>query len=183
MSAYCFFYDITNAHFFRIQYTCTCTTHSSDPRMNKDTNNFHISGFFAKLSPPCAESSGQCFVFYEISSSWEKSIAPWWRHQMETSAALLALCARNSPVTGEFHSQRPVTRSFDVFFDLRLNKLLSKQSRCRWFETPSSCSLWRQCNDTSALHLGHLDNLHMGQVTILRLSCYLVLLSVDSKTR
>ena len=35
---------------------------------------------------------------------------------METSFALLALCAGNSPVTGEFPSQRPVTRSFDVFF-------------------------------------------------------------------
>ena len=47
---------------------------------------------------------------------------------MEAFSALLVLCAANSPVTGEFPSQRPVTRSFDVFFDLRLNKLLSKQS-------------------------------------------------------
>ena len=38
----------------------------------------------------------------------------WWRHQMETSTALLALCAGNSPVFGEFPSQRPVTRCFDV---------------------------------------------------------------------
>ena len=38
----------------------------------------------------------------------------WWRHQMETFSALLALCAGNSPVTGEFPSQRPVTRSFDI---------------------------------------------------------------------
>ena len=38
---------------------------------------------------------------------------------MEVFSALLALCAGNSPVTGEFPSQRPVTRSFDVFFDLR----------------------------------------------------------------
>ena len=44
----------------------------------------------------------------------------WWRHQMETFSAILALCAGNSPVTGEFPTQRPVTRSFDVFFDLRL---------------------------------------------------------------
>ena len=36
-------------------------------------------------------------------------------------------CAGNSPVTGEFSVQRPVTRSVDVFFDLRLNKRLSKQ--------------------------------------------------------
>ena len=49
----------------------------------------------------------------------------WWRHQMETFSALLAICAGNSPVPGEFLAQRPVTRSFDVFFDLRLNKRLS----------------------------------------------------------
>ena len=40
---------------------------------------------------------------------------------METLSALLAICAMNSPVTGEFPSQRPVTRSFDVFFDMRRN--------------------------------------------------------------
>ena len=53
--------------------------------------------------------------------------------------------AGNSPVTGEFPSHRPVTRSLAVFFDLRLNKWLSKQSRRRWFETPSLW-LWRHCN-------------------------------------
>ena len=41
---------------------------------------------------------------------------------MEIFSALLAICAGNSPVTGEFPAQRPVTRSYDVFFDLRLNK-------------------------------------------------------------
>ena len=50
----------------------------------------------------------------------------------------------NPPVTDRFPWQRPVTRSFDVFFELRLNKQLSKQSRCRWFETPSRL-LWRHC--------------------------------------
>ena len=44
---------------------------------------------------------------------------------METFSALLALCEGNPTVTGEFPSQRPVTRSFEVFFDLRLNKRLS----------------------------------------------------------
>ena len=67
------------------------------------------------------------------------------RHQMEAFSALLALCAGNSQVTGDFPSQGPVTRSFDVFFDLYLNKRLSKQSICWWFETPS-CSLWRHCS-------------------------------------
>ena len=70
-------------------------------------------------------------------------------HMMTSSngkfSALLALCEENSPVTGEFPSQRPVTRSFGIFFDLRLNKRLSKPSRHRWSETPSR-SLWPHCN-------------------------------------
>ena len=41
---------------------------------------------------------------------------------METFSALLALCAGNSPVTGDLPLQRPVTRSFDVFSDLCLNE-------------------------------------------------------------
>ena len=69
----------------------------------------------------------------------------WLRHQMETFPALLAFCAGNSPVTDEFPAQRSVTRSFDVFFDLRLNKRISKQSWGWWFEA-SSHPLWRQCN-------------------------------------
>ena len=81
----------------------------------------------------------------------------WWRHQMETSSALLAFCAGNSPVTGEFPSQRPVTLSFDVFFDLWLNKRLSKQSWGRWLEMPS-CSLWHHCNEfTCAKNLMHYN--------------------------
>ena len=47
---------------------------------------------------------------------------------METFSALLAICAWNSTVTGEFPAQRPVTRSYDVFYGLRLNERLSKQS-------------------------------------------------------
>ena len=61
----------------------------------------------------------------------------WWRHQVETTSALLA--------TGEFSAQRPVTRSFEVFFDLPLNKRLSTQSWGWWFDTPS-WPLWRHCN-------------------------------------
>ena len=44
----------------------------------------------------------------------------WWRHQMETFSALLAVCVGKSSVTGELLTQRPVTRSFVVFFDLCL---------------------------------------------------------------
>ena len=60
-------------------------------------------------------------------------------------SALLALCEGNSLVTVEFPLQRPVTRGFDVFFDVYLSKRLSKKSRRRWFETLSR-SLWRHCN-------------------------------------
>ena len=73
------------------------------------------------------------------------STVSWWRHQKETFSALLALCEGIPPVTDGFPSQRSVTLNFDVFFDLRRNKRLSKQSRRRWCETPSP-SLWRQCN-------------------------------------
>ena len=76
---------------------------------------------------------------------WSLNSSSWWRHQMETFSALLAICAGNSPVPGEFPTQRPVTRSFDVYFDLRLNKRLCKQSWDWWFVT-LLCPLWRHSN-------------------------------------
>ena len=72
----------------------------------------------------------------------------WWHHQMCRLSALPVLCAGNSLVTSEYPSQMPVTRSFDIFFDLRLNKRLNKQPRCRWFATPSRW-LWRRYNVAS----------------------------------
>ena len=78
-------------------------------------------------------------------SFWQLILEQWWRHQMELFSALLAIWGGNSPVTGEFPAQRSVTRSFDAFFDLRLNKSLSEQSWGWWFETPWR-PLWRRCN-------------------------------------
>ena len=66
-------------------------------------------------------------------------------------SALLAVRAGNSPVTGEFPTQRSVTRSFEVFFDLLPNKRLSKQWWGWWFET-QSCPLWRHCHDVGHDH-------------------------------
>ena len=80
----------------------------------------------------------ECMVSW-CSSRWAQNTEvskSWLRHQMETFSALLALCVGNSPVTGEFPSQRPVTGSFGDFSDLRLNKRLSKQSWGWWFKTP-----------------------------------------------
>ena len=53
-------------------------------------------------------------------------------------------------LTGHFPSQRPVMRSLDVFFGLRLNRHLSQQWRRWWFETPSH-PLWRHFTDVNAL--------------------------------
>ena len=74
-----------------------------------------------------------CLCIYVL--IWNETVFSWWRHQMVTFSALLAICAGNSPVSGEFPAQTPVTRSFDIFVDLRLNKRLSKQLLGWWFET------------------------------------------------
>ena len=74
---------------------------------------------------------------------------------METFPALLAICVGNSLVTGGFPAQRPVAQNFDVFFDLRLNKRLSKQSRGWLFETPSR-PLWHPSNGTRRQSVPHL---------------------------
>ena len=71
---------------------------------------------------------------------------------METFSVLLSLSAGNSPVICEFPSRRPVTRSFDNFCDLRLNKRLCKPSGWRWFGTPV-CSLCHHCHECSVVIL------------------------------
>ena len=98
----------------------------------------HLKTLSAKRQPFCSDRKLIC--------QW----VTWWRHQMETFTALLAICAGNSSVLGEFPTQRPVTRSFDVFFDLRLNKQLSKQWWGWWFETLSH-PLWRHHNVNSRI--------------------------------
>ena len=82
----------------------------------------------------CATAKRLCLLMQYLHSARTNSL---WRHQMEIFSALLAICAGNLPVTGEFPAQRPLTGSFDVFFDRRLNKRLSKQSWGWWFQTPS----------------------------------------------
>ena len=105
----------------------------------------------------------------------------WWHHQMETFSASLAICAGNSPVPGEFPAQRPVSRSFDDSFDLRLDKLLSKQSWGWRFEM-LSCPLWRHCNGrhlTGCKWSCHFDNFrcshrrNLGQNDNMRHVCYM----------
>ena len=99
----------------------------------------------------------------------------WWRHQMETFSALLAICAGNSPVPGEFPTQRPVTRSFDAYFDLRPNKRLSKQWWGWWFET-QSCPLWRHRN-VQSFNYRQTSNMRRTKSKNLNASCLVLQLS------
>ena len=118
--------------------------------------------FLKRFIPMIKSGSHACVCISEIMkmSSFDRPLerSTWWRHQMETFSALLAICAGNSPVPGEVPAQKPGTRSFDVFFDLRLNKRLSKRSWGWWFETQSH-PLWRHCNEggfhwlITAIHL------------------------------
>ena len=96
---------------------------------------FHLTG---KISP-ISRSKDRDQV---LNLQFATYLHSWWRHQMETFSALLALCVGNSPVTSEFPSQRPVTRSFDVFFDLGVIKPL----RHRWFESLIMTSLYENWN-------------------------------------
>ena len=101
--------------------------------------------------PPQSVWNNSWVVILNQLLSFSSSINTWWRPEMETFSELLALCAGNSPVTGEFPAQRPVTRSFGVFFNLCLNKRLSKYRWGWWFETPSR-PLWRHCNENGTYH-------------------------------
>ena len=87
----------------------------------------------------------------QLSQIWWKDVSlgfAWWRHQMGTFSVLLAICAGNSPVTGEFPTQRPVTRRFNVVFDLLLNKRLSKL----WW------GWWAKNNPNHELVTSQVDN-------------------------
>ena len=105
-------------------------------------------------------------------------LIPWWRHQVETFSALLALCAGNSPVTREFPTQRPVTRNFNAFFDLCLNRRLSKQWLGWWFETQSR-PLWRQCYATQQIgvHETLLCYIHVRTIVSSTKSTFVLMLN------
>ena len=64
------------------------------------------------------------------------TILAWWPNDLETFSVLRALCEGILQVAGGSPHKGPVTRSFDVLFDIGLNKLLNKQSNGRWFELP-----------------------------------------------
>ena len=79
------------------------------------------------------------------SEQFSKISLKWQRDNFMMTSSNGNIFRVTGHLCGEFPAQRPVTRSFDIFFDLRLNKRLSKQSWGWWFER-LSCPLWRQCN-------------------------------------
>ena len=82
-------------------------------------------------------------------------INTWWRHFPRYIFRVTGHLCGEFPGPGEFPAQRQVTRSFVAFFDLRLNKWLSKQSRGEWFET-LSCPLWRHSIDVWVFSCAYL---------------------------
>ena len=73
----------------------------------------------------------------EMSLCHRATSCPWWCYVMETFSALLAICEGKSPVTGELPIERPMTRSFVVFLDLRLNN--------DWINNREAGNLRRHC--------------------------------------
>ena len=103
---------------------------------------------------------GHCHCHCDGTVPCSKTVLPWWRHQMKTFSASLALCKRNSRHKGQWRR------------GLRLYKRLSKQSWRWWFETPSR-SLWRYCNgllvskSTSHLIWPEVLHCHLAEPTTL----------------
>ena len=90
----------------------------------------------------------QCDTKYNLSYLILSYLTMWHFKLTSSNGNIFSVtgpCEENPSLTGGFPSQRPVTRSFDVSFDLRLNMRLYKQSKRRWFETPSR-PLWHHCN-------------------------------------
>ena len=106
--------------------------------------------------------------------SWEYP-CHWGSHTMMTSSSG-SIFRVTDPLfgeftgTGEFPTQRSVTRSFDVFFDLRLNERLSKQP-WGWSFEMLSWSLWRHCNAVVSMPMKHHWIIWARSCRQLRLLC------------
>ena len=138
-----------------IQHRIDESSSHSVAHMSWSRNYFWITGTLS------GESAGHHRIALENCQLSEALIFSLWLMCMMTSSngsisPLRAICAGNSPVPGEFPAQRPVTRSFGVCLDLRLNKRLSKQSWGWWFETLLR-PLWRHCN--GRCHCAHVMSL------------------------
>ena len=137
-------------------YVCIPQNHVSRNNLTLGTLPFHL---LRSMSNSFAAEHNICGAFFpsmDISYHTNQKINDVikWKYFLR----YWPFCAGNAPVTGEFSSQRPVTRSFDVFFDLCLKQRLSKQSRNWWFETPLR-PVWRHCNESQSVR--NISNIQM----------------------
>ena len=88
-----------------------CLVHMEEIGSGEGKDRSHLTSKLTPLFDPIGSINNHYAKGWEISHD-----------QIENFSTLLALCAGNSPVTGEFLAQRQVRRSFDVFFDLCLHK-------------------------------------------------------------
>ena len=169
---------ITTPNCFESRWTSTCQrcepvhiTTSSDFAINCKSYDLHL--IHRRCFPTCMRMTLSCALLINHMSILDRAFA-WpvqhlWAPLLRTSAILWigkyqqvhcknhfmvtssnwSIFRVTGPLCREPPSQRPVKRSFGVFFDLRLNKHLSKHSRRWWFETPSPV-LWRHCKAMAA---------------------------------
>ena len=131
-------------------------------REDESTKFTNFTGCYCLPKALLTHTTNQTAAAMALSHSGSLVPGHFFLHHIVTSSnenifRITGLCEGNPSVTGGFPSQRPVTQSSDVFFDLRLNK----QSRCWWFQIPSR-SLRCHCNEESGnteitLMLFHLD--------------------------
>ena len=117
--------------------------------------------------------------------SWK---CPWWRHQMGTFSASLAICAGKSPVTGEFPAQRPVTWSFDVFLICtRIHGRVNNGEagdlrRHRTDNNVTVMSFWRNCRQSYEISVLAVPELPVQPVTECNKTYIFLVLSVTMHT-
>ena len=153
---------------------------------------YHISSY---KSMQCLFGSTNCQAIYSVfvlihadEMLMRKNILPhrwstnskWWRHQMETFSALLALCAGNSPVPVNSPHKGQWRGTFMFPLICTLDKRLSKQSWGRWFETLSR-PLWRHWNEKQFCGTAP-DTARLGMSTFTQNSEATILLPVNLLT-
>ena len=116
------------------------------------------------FEPPIIIQIPACKLYHVAADwiQWSGYCNHSWCHHMETFSMLLALCAGNSPVTGEFPSQRPVTWSFDVYFDLRINGWVNNHETGNWRHPHNHYDVTVMYENT---------NIHPCDVTTLSICC------------
>ena len=118
-----------------------------------------------------------------------ENVSIWWPHH------ILALYEGNPPVTGGFASQKTVTWSFDVAFDVSLNKLLNKYTRGRGIQmswSSRNCyvtandnekyKFWNRCIENVVWHYGDvIMNAIASQITSLTIVYSIVYSDADQR--